>query len=94
MRCIHDALREPPFSFQHEPPGEQCGSDVYTISGHLHPMVRLEGRVDSLLLPCFVIGAQVAVLPAFTPFARGVRMHTDTGRIFAVAAGDVIEVRP
>ena len=38
----------------------------YALCGHVHPGVRLGGTGgDSARLPCFVLGARHALLPAF-----------------------------
>jgi DNA ligase-associated metallophosphoesterase len=77
-----------PFRFCHHPepdPGH------YVFAGHLHPTVRLEGGGDVLRLPCFYLGADVGVLPAFNAFTNGVVMSFDAGaRVFAIADGTVV----
>lgn len=84
------AVLDPPFVHLHDAVPHPEG---YALGGHLHPVVRIEGRVDRLLLPCFVIGDRRAILPAFTRFSRGVRMLPESGdRIYAVADGMVVEV--
>ena len=67
---------------------------LYVLAGHLHPCVTLGGRAfDTLRLPCFHFGPQVAVLPAFGSFTG---MHpigrTELDRVFAVAEDRVVEV--
>lgn len=86
------AVLDPPFVHLHDASPHAGG---YALGGHLHPVVRLDGRVDRLLLPCFVIGDRRAVLPAFTRFSRGVRVLPENGdRIYAIAEGAVVEVPP
>jgi DNA ligase-associated metallophosphoesterase len=52
-----------PFVLHHEPAVPPTG---YALCGHLHPGVRLTGSAgDSVRLPCFVLGARSALLPAF-----------------------------
>ena len=69
----------------------------YALCGHVHPGVRLTGvaRV-SARLPCFVIGARRAILPAFGGFtglamiraARGeTRVAIAGARLFALPTG-------
>ncbi|MBX3354980.1 MAG: ligase-associated DNA damage response endonuclease PdeM [Phycisphaeraceae bacterium] len=85
-------VREGPFICLHEPEARDEG---YLLGGHLHPMVRIEGRVDRLLLPCFVIGVKRAILPAFTRFSRGVRVEAAVGdRVVAIADQALVEVPP
>lgn len=84
------AVTDPPFVHLHEAAPHTGG---YALGGHLHPVVRLAGRVDRLLLPCFVIGSRHAVLPAFTRFSRGVRMVPELDeRIYAIVDDAVVEV--
>lgn len=64
-----------------------------TIAGHLHPMAALGGGSRRLLLACFHLAARALVLPAFTAFARGVRVDPQPGdRVFVVAERRVLEV--
>lgn len=84
------AVLDPPFVHLHESKPQVGG---YALGGHLHPVVRIEGRVDRLLLPCFVIGARRAILPAFTRFSRGVRVVPESGdRLYAVVEDSVVEL--
>ncbi|RPI16203.1 MAG: ligase-associated DNA damage response endonuclease PdeM [Ignavibacteriae bacterium] len=60
------------FLLTHAPPeidalqNEACN---YTISGHVHPAVRLLGKgKQSVTLPCFYFGEKYALLPAFGRF--------------------------
>lgn len=63
------------------------------IAGHEHPCIGLHGRGDSLRLPCFHFGADVAVLPAFGAFTgmHAVR-RTPGDRVWAVVDDRVVEV--
>lgn len=58
-----------PLALQHEPmPHPQ----LPVLAGHVHPVYRLQGRGrQSLRLPCFVLGEQVSLLPAFGAFTGG-----------------------
>jgi len=81
---------DPPFVHMHDAAPH---ADGYALGGHLHPVVHLEGRVDRLTLPCFVIGSRRAVLPAFTRFSRGVRMaRNGDDRLHAIVDDSVVEV--
>ena len=67
---------------------------AYVLAGHLHPGVGLGGRAnDHLRLPCFWVGAQVGVLPAFGAFTG---LHTIRAaaedRVFVATDGQVIEL--
>ena len=70
-----------------------CG---HRLCGHQHPAVRLHGRAgDSVRLPCFVVGRDETVLPAFGDFTgasivargRAARLYAIAGdRVFALPA--------
>ncbi|QDE70945.1 MULTISPECIES: ligase-associated DNA damage response endonuclease PdeM [Myxococcus] len=84
------SIDEGPFHFAHHP---EPVSGRYVWAGHLHPMVRLGGRSDTLRLPCFQVGRGVGVLPAFSAFTGGLNVSRRAGdRIFAVAGPAVVEV--
>lgn len=68
---------------------------AYVLAGHLHPCVSLGGRAfDHLRLPCFWLGDDVGVLPAFGAFTG---MHPiragASDRVFAIADGAVAAMR-
>ena len=82
----------PPFLACHEPVTPPTG---YALCGHVHPGVLLQARAgsDHARLPCFVLGRQRAILPAFGGFtglapvtpARGERIVAIAGaRLFAL----------
>ena len=75
-------------------PRPQRGS--YVLAGHLHPCIGIGGRgFDHLRLPCFWLGDDVGVLPAFGAFTG---MHpirpAPTDRVFAVGDGALASLRP
>jgi DNA ligase-associated metallophosphoesterase len=66
IECRDDPYAMPPFLACHAPVTPPSG---YALCGHLHPGVRLYGRgEESARLPCFVLGARRAILPAFGCF--------------------------
>ena len=85
---LDTAVERGPFALRHHPdplPGR------FVWSGHLHPTVRLAGGGDELRLPCFHLGADVGVLPAFSAFTGGVTVRAATGeRIYAIAEDHVL----
>jgi uncharacterized protein len=91
MACV-DAPWTPlagrPLALSHHPdpvPG------AYVLAGHVHPAAWLGGRAhDRLRLPCFHLGPQVGLLPAFGAFTGGhaVRRAADD-RVFVVHDGGV-----
>lgn len=75
--CVDAPYRIGPFVGVHEPEtapallaaAEHTG---YVLAGHLHPHVTVRGRGrQAVRLPAFVIGAERAVLPAFSSFTGG-----------------------
>lgn len=87
---IDDALIEGPFTLAHEP---IRAKGTFVWGGHVHPMVRLSGRGDSLRLACFHVGEHVGALPAFSEFTRGINVRRGKGdRVFVPVEDRVIEV--
>ncbi len=64
------------------------------VCGHFHPWLR-RGPVSA---PCFLVGAERIVLPAFSRDARGVNVCRHPGwrpyRCCAVAEGEVLDLGP
>ncbi len=91
--ACHDALRIGPFAALHEPVTEVDG---YALAGHLHPNVSLRARGQQhVRLPCFVIGAARAVLPAFSSFTGGGMYERDPrDAIYAVVDDAVLAIPP
>lgn len=94
---------EGPFVFRHDPEDNEsqdgaCGvrpprssRPLYTLCGHVHPMVTLAGRVDSLRLPCFTFGPALGILPSFSLFTRGLTIDPTPGtQTFAIANGQIV----
>ena len=90
MEDLPEHLDEGPFRFAHHPapaPGR------YVWAGHVHPTVRLGRGADRLRLPCFHLGREVGVLPAFSAFTGGQDVTRRAGeRIYAVADRHVVRV--
>jgi len=57
------------FCFVHEMEQEKEDEDIYHISGHVHPGIRISGNgKQSLCFPCFYFTPKYAILPAFSRF--------------------------
>jgi len=57
------------FCFVHDIEHEMEGDNIYYISGHIHPGIRISGNgKQSLCFPCFYFTPQYAILPAFSRF--------------------------
>ncbi len=79
------------FLFTHQPEERE---GYFTVSGHLHPAVRIrgEGR-QSLRLPCFFMSAGQLILPAFGSFTGMHTMEKTAGDdVFAIADRQVIKI--
>lgn len=98
MQCVNGPLKIGPWALAHHP---QPVDGAYVLAGHVHPGVVLGGRrqggrraaaaprgFDRLRLPCFHLGADVGVLPAFGGFTG---MHAmprgPADQVFAVVPG-------
>jgi DNA ligase-associated metallophosphoesterase len=89
FRVVDEPFDVAGLSLRHHPvavPGR------YVIAGHLHPCTTLGGRAhDTLRLPCFHVGPDVAVLPAFGSFTGMHPVRFGRGdRAYAVADGRVV----
>ena len=66
MRVVDEPFVLDGFALCHHPRPRR---GAYVLAGHLHPCVSLGGRAfDHLRLPCFWLGDDVGVLPAFGAF--------------------------
>ena len=64
--CVDEPFALPPFLAGHRITQPATG---YALCGHVHPGVRVHGSGEqSARLPCFVLGARRAILPAFGRF--------------------------
>lgn len=89
---VDDPLRLGPFALCHHP---RPVAEAYVLAGHWHPCVSVAGRAfERLRLPCFWLGQEVGVLPAFGSFT-GMHPIAPRGgdRLFAIA-GDVVRALP
>ena len=84
---------EGPFHFRHDPTEYPQG--FYTISGHIHPGVRLSGKGrQSLRLPCFYFEERLGILPAFSRFTGMALINgSRKGNVYAILEDKVMEVK-
>jgi DNA ligase-associated metallophosphoesterase len=88
IEMVGEPYSEGPFAFCHYPAPSM---NQYVLAGHLHPAYRLAGKRESVRLPCFWLGEQVGVLPAFGDFTGTFTIRPQEGdRVYAVADGRVI----
>ena len=84
-------VSEDDFIFSHDEVKSETKQFVW--NGHLHPMARLNGRGDSLRLPCFFVKKNCAQLPAFSFFTGGVDITmSKSDLVFVIADGQVIKL--
>lgn len=82
IEVVEEPLLLGPFALQHEP---RAHATHHVLAGHLHPAYRLHGRGrQSLRLPCFVLGAEVSLLPSFGSFTGAMTFHAEPGQRIAV----------
>lgn len=81
-----DYLKEGEFLFLHDRTKSPENAEGYKISGHIHPGYTIHGSGrQALHFPCFYVGKQDTVLPAFSLFSGAHPMKPKKGdRIFAL----------
>lgn len=78
------------FYFSHIPKRHpQC----FVWSGHLHPKVVISDKYDRLVLRCFQIFADLAIIPAFGFFVGGsIVKKSAECKIYAIVDDEIIEI--
>ena len=90
VRCVDAPYPLPPFLACHHVEKPRTG---YALCGHLHPAVRIASGGESARLPCFVLGRERAILPAFGRFTGMADVATAHGeRIVAIAGASLFEL--
>jgi len=89
IALVDELWRVGPFALCHHP---QRVEGAYVLAGHVHPCVNLGGRArDRLRLPCFQLGAEAGVLPAFGAFTGMHPVRAQAGeRLYAIADDAVV----
>lgn len=65
VNCFEEYITGP-FLFVHEDDESNSKTDVFKISGHIHPSIRMKGKGrQSIRIPCFYFDDRKAILPAF-----------------------------
>jgi len=83
-------IEEGPFAFVHDPAHATRG--CFAWCGHLHPCVNISGAGDKARLPCFFVGENLGVLPAFSTFTGGAGVPRGVpGTLYACAGEGVVE---
>jgi len=78
----------------HDPTREDRAGGDYVVGGHIHPVFRVRSRNDQIRLPCFHIGMNHALLPAFSEFAGGFMVTAKKGDQIYVTDGRVVLPAP
>jgi metallophosphoesterase superfamily enzyme len=85
-----------PLELRHHPrpdDGESKDESPTLIAGHRHPVISLGSGSQRTLAHAFVLEPRQLILPAFTPYARGIRVRPGTLRsIYAISDGSVAEI--
>lgn len=91
INCVNAPAFVPPFIFRHEPVDAE---GAYGLAGHVHPGLTLVGRgLQRETLPCFLVGKQRMILPAFGSFTGfGVVQPGPGDRAFVTVEDEVLEV--
>jgi DNA ligase-associated metallophosphoesterase len=79
------------FSFTHE---REQSDDLYNISGHIHPGIKLRGFArQSLRLPCFYFSKSFGILPAFGGFTgtHSIKVYKND-LVFCIANNQIISL--
>ena len=94
---VEDQILVEPFLLTHrhrDVDAKAKRDEPFRICGHLHPVVRLEGRGDRLRLRCFVRDAGQLILPAFGRMTGGAVVEPGRGRSrYPVTADEVFDLR-
>lgn len=86
-----EAVQVGSFLLSHEPESRHGAS--LNICGHIHPVVKLRSRTDSLRLPCFFVepAHRRLTLPSFGEFTGGYEVTlTDNACAYVVCEGEII----
>ena len=91
IACVDGPVREGSLALAHHP--APCDG-AYVLAGHVHPCVVLVGPARQReRLPCFLLGAEVGVLPAFGDFTGCAEVEpADPDQVWVVAGDQVLRV--
>lgn len=90
---LHEELTINPFLFTHHPL-EDFKGELYNLSGHLHPGVKLVGKgKQQLTLPCFYFGKHQGLLPAFGVFTgMALITHKKSDQVFVIVENEILKI--
>ena len=90
MDCQINAVAKGSFLLSHEP--ETTREAALNICGHIHPVVKLRSRTDSLRLPCFFVehDHRRLTLPSFGEFTGGYEVMLQSNTCaYVICEGEV-----
>lgn len=92
IEWITNEHREPPFRFIHNDSKHSTRRAVFSLSGHVHPVIALRGlRKRASRVPAFWLRKQGLILPSFGLFTGGHLITPAKGdRLFAVSPEQVV----
>ena len=65
--------------------------DRLTITGHLHPILKIKTGINAARLPCYLLNGGYLTLPAFTKFSRGYALRgSEQAGAYGVVKGEVL----
>ncbi|WP_219133841.1 ligase-associated DNA damage response endonuclease PdeM [Janthinobacterium sp. UMAB-60] len=83
IRMVDEPHQVGNLSFCHHPDTVAPG---YVLAGHVHPVFHLRADRGGLRLPCFLLGRERAILPAFGAFTGGHALRPAAGeRVYVTA---------
>lgn len=88
IECVDGPVLEAPFALAHHPTRVE---GAYVLAGHVHPCAVLVGRGRQReRLPCFWLGRETGVLPAFGEFTGCAEVEPEDGDAVFVVADDEV----
>ncbi|MEM6998993.1 MAG: ligase-associated DNA damage response endonuclease PdeM [Pseudomonadota bacterium] len=85
----HEEKLEPPFYFMHE--HNKNEQQHFILSGHIHPVIRLNSRGDRMRMPVFWFQHSHGVLPAFGSMTGGFNIKpTRQDRLYVIGDDEVM----
>lgn len=92
MEVANEPMLRGPLALRHEPAPHPTH---HVLAGHIHPVYLLTGRGrQRLRLPCYCLGEQVTLLPAFGAFTGGFAVQRKPGMQLVLAAPEGVFALP
>ncbi|MEM9943563.1 MAG: ligase-associated DNA damage response endonuclease PdeM [Planctomycetota bacterium] len=88
---VHQELEVDSVTLVHAAP-EEIAVERYYLEGHWHPVTIVGRGADQMRVRCFVDHGNRLTLPAFGPFKGGMKIHTQSARVYPILPGAVLGV--